>query len=38
VCDVADLPKELRAAVEAVLVKERVRPSSPVGQEPDQRR
>jgi hypothetical protein len=27
VCAVADLPKELRAAVEAVLVKERARSS-----------
>jgi hypothetical protein len=27
VCEVADLPKELRAAVEAVLMKERARSS-----------
>jgi hypothetical protein len=27
VCEIADLPKELRAAVQAVLVKERARSS-----------
>jgi hypothetical protein len=31
VCEVADLPKELRAAVEAVLVKERARSYDPAG-------